>query len=51
MFFILQSQRGYSNLTGVDYSEGGIELAKSIAVGNNVENIKYEVRMFHFLFF
>ncbi|XP_063443516.1 EEF1A lysine methyltransferase 2-like [Mytilus trossulus] len=43
MLLVELSQRGYSNLTGMDYSAGGIELAKSIAQTNNVENIKYEV--------
>lgn len=43
MILIELSQRGYTNLTGVDYSAGAIELAKSIAESNSIDNISFEV--------
>merc|ERR1711860_372027 len=38
------AEEGYENVTGVDYSEKAIALAKSITEGRDLENeIKYEV--------
>ena len=37
-----QAEHGYTNLVGVDYSEGAIQLASSIAENKQV-NIKYQV--------
>uniref|UniRef100_K1PTM8 Methyltransferase-like protein 10 n=1 Tax=Magallana gigas TaxID=29159 RepID=K1PTM8_MAGGI len=37
------AKRGYSNLTGVDYSEGAVQLARSIADKKEVACIDYQV--------
>lgn len=37
------AKRGYSNLTGVDYSEGAVQLARSIADKEEVACIDYQV--------
>ena len=37
-----QAEHGYKNLVGVDYSEGAMQLASSIAESKQV-NIKYQV--------
>ena len=42
---LLYSQRklGYTSLTGVDYSEGAVTLAKSVAHTEGYDDITYEV--------
>nr|XP_022301820.1 EEF1A lysine methyltransferase 2-like [Crassostrea virginica] len=37
------AKRGYSSLTGVDYSEGAIKLARSIAEKEQVTHIDYQI--------
>eukprot|EP00250_Pteridium_aquilinum_P005465 c15551_g1_i2 orf=240-1352(+) len=37
------AKQGFTNLTGTDYSEGAIELAKVVAVRNNYSDIKFMV--------
>ncbi|OAY85064.1 protein-lysine N-methyltransferase mettl10 [Ananas comosus] len=37
------AKQGFSDLTGTDYSEGAIELARSLAVRNGFSNIKFVV--------
>ncbi|MCO5555392.1 hypothetical protein L7F22_008938 [Adiantum nelumboides] len=37
------AKQGFSNLTGTDYSEGAIELAKAVAERNNFRDIKFLV--------
>ena len=38
----MKAQYGYTNLVGVDYSEGAIQLASAIAAEEQL-NIKYRV--------
>ncbi|KAL9959284.1 hypothetical protein ACROYT_G032595 [Oculina patagonica] len=42
MLLVNLAQHGYTNLVGVDYSEGAIQLALAIAAEEQV-NIKYQV--------
>lgn len=43
MMLIELAKENYSNLTGVDYSETGIELAKKIAKDENFNQIQFKV--------
>ncbi|XP_062583846.1 EEF1A lysine methyltransferase 2-like [Saccostrea cucullata] len=43
MMLIEMTRRGYTNLTGVDYSNGAIELAKAIAEKEEITCITYQV--------
>lgn len=45
--YFFQARHGYTSLIGVDYSEGAINLAKSIAVAEQVK-IKFLVCFFKF---
>ena len=42
MFVCFQAHHGYTNLTGVDYSQGAVQLATSIVTQEQV-SIKYQV--------
>ena len=44
---LFQAHHGYTNLTGVDYSQSAVDLASSVAVEEQV-NIKYMVSVFFF---
>lgn len=44
---LFQAHHGYTNLTGVDYSQSAVDLASSVAVEEQV-NIKYMVSDFFF---
>ena len=44
---LFQAHHGYTNLTGVDYSQSAVDLASSIAAEEQV-NIKYLVSVFFF---
>ncbi|KAK3103140.1 hypothetical protein FSP39_016764 [Pinctada imbricata] len=37
------AQRGYTDLVGVDYSEGAIKLAKSITESEGIQGVEYQV--------
>ena len=41
---IYLAKEGYTNITGVDYSDGAIELSRKIAKEHGEEAIKFEVR-------
>ncbi|XP_048740927.1 EEF1A lysine methyltransferase 2-like [Ostrea edulis] len=43
IMLIEMARRGYTNLTGVDYSEGAIDLAKSVAHKEEITCINYQV--------
>lgn len=43
MMLIELAKEDYTNLTGVDYSEAGIELAKQIAKNENFDQITFKV--------
>lgn len=43
MMLIELMNEGFTNLTGIDYSPNGIELAKSIAIDRDFPNIVYKV--------
>lgn len=43
MMLIELKNEGFNNLTGIDYSPNGIELAKSIAKDRNFPDIVYKV--------
>ncbi|XP_061175821.1 EEF1A lysine methyltransferase 2-like [Saccostrea echinata] len=43
MMLIEMARRGYTSLTGVDYSQGAIELAKAIAEKEEITCINYQV--------
>ena len=42
------AEQGYTNLTGIDYSENAIKLAKSVSEKENL-NIEYKVNGWKFL--
>lgn len=42
MFF--KADEGFTNLTGVDYSEQAVELAKRVTKNKGLENITFMVR-------
>ena len=44
---LFQARHGYTNLTGVDYSQSAVDLASSVAAEEQV-NIKYLVSVFFF---
>ena len=44
---LFQAHHGYTNLTGVDYSQSAVDLTSSVAVEEQV-NIKYMVSVFFF---
>lgn len=48
MFCFLQHKEGFENLTGVDYSEKAIQLAKSVAEEEDI-NIVYEVMFLNYV--
>lgn len=37
------AKQGFTNLTGIDYSEGAVELAKAVAERNNYSDVKFMV--------